>query len=79
MGLNRNSKEHLLKVQGKKNNWIAGAINPANKGVLHKELGVAENKKIPIKKLEKAEHSKNITLKRRAILADTLRSFKHKK
>ena len=45
------------------------------KGALHKELGVPEGKKIPAKKLEKAEHSKNPTERRRAVLAKTLKGF----
>lgn len=48
------------------------------KGVLHKELGVPEGKKIPAKKLKKAEHSKNTTLKKRAILAETLSKLRRK-
>jgi hypothetical protein len=43
------------------------------KGALHKELGVPMGKKIPEKKLEKAEHSKNPTTRKRAVLAETLR------
>jgi len=46
------------------------------KGALHKSLGVPEGKKIPEKKLVKAEHSKNPTLRRRAILAETLKGLK---
>jgi len=42
------------------------------KGALHKELGVPQGKKIPEAKLEKAEKSKNPTLRRRADLAKTL-------
>ena len=57
-------------------NWIAGAIK--HKGKLHKELGVKEGKKIPEKKMEKAEHSKNPTIKKEANLAKTLKGF-HKK
>jgi hypothetical protein len=53
--------------------WIQGAIK--HKGALHKELGVPEGKKIPMKKLTKAEHSKNPTLRKRATLAKTLRGF----
>jgi hypothetical protein len=49
------------------------------KGALHKELDVKEGKKIPEKKLEKAEHSKNKTLKKRAVLAETLRKISKKK
>ena len=55
-------------------NWIAGAIK--HKGALHKELHVKEGEKIPEKKLEKAEHSKNPLEKKRANLAKTLKSFK---
>jgi hypothetical protein len=45
------------------------------KGELHKELGVKEGEKIPAKKLEKAEHSKNPKLKKRADLAKTLKKL----
>jgi len=45
------------------------------KGALHKELGVPEGKKIPEKKLVKAEHSKNPTERKRAVLARTLKGF----
>ena len=58
----------------KKEKWIQGAIK--HKGALHKTLGVPEGKKIPEKKLEKAEHSRNPLTKKRAILAETLRGFK---
>jgi hypothetical protein len=51
-------------------NWIKGAIK--HPGALHKELGVKKGKKIPEKKLEKASHSKNKTLAKRANLAKTL-------
>ena len=56
--------------------WISGAIK--HPGALHKKLGVAEGKKIPEKKLESAEHSKNPTERREANLAKTLKGF-HKK
>jgi hypothetical protein len=59
-----------------KEKWIQGAIK--HPGALHKELHVKEGKKIPEKKLEKAEHSKNPTLKKRAVLAETLKKM-HKK
>ena len=51
-------------------NWIKGAIK--HPGALHRELHVPEGKKIPEKKLEKAEHSKNPKLAKRAHLAETL-------
>lgn len=60
--------------------WIQSALKPSSKGKLHKELNVPEGKKIPAKKLEKAEHSKNPTLRKRAVLAETLKKLsKHKK
>lgn len=45
-------------------------------GKLHRELGIPEGKKIPAKKLEKAEHSKNTTIKKEAILAKTLKRLR---
>lgn len=54
-------------------NWIAGAIK--HPGALHKELGVPEGKKIPAKRLEKAEHSDNPKLAKRARLAETLKGL----
>lgn len=47
-------------------------------GKLHKELGVKEGEKIPAKKLIKAEHSKNPTIRKEANLAKTLKSFHRK-
>ena len=60
-------------VDGK---WIQGAIK--HKGALHKELHVAEGKKIPEKKLQKAEHSSNPKLAKRAHLAETLKHLGRK-
>jgi len=48
------------------------------KGALHEELHVPKGKKIPEKKLEKAEHSKNPKLRKRAVLAETLKDMKKK-
>ena len=70
------SKKDTMNKEPKK--WIQGAINPKNKGALHEALGVPDGKRIPEKKLEKAEHSKNPLTKKRAILAETLKGFKHK-
>ncbi len=55
-------------------NWISSAIQ--HPGALHKKLGVPKGKKIPEKKLEKAEHSKSTTLRKEANLAKTLKGFK---
>lgn len=67
-----------LKTGGaaKDDHWIAGATK--NKGALHRELHVPEGEKIPAKKLEKAEHSKNPTERKRADLAKTLEGMHHK-
>lgn len=51
-------------------NWIAGATK--NKGALHRALHVPEGQKIPAKKLAKAAHSDNPTMRKRAALAKTL-------
>ena len=56
--------------------WIQAAIK--HPGALHESLHVPEGKKIPVARLEKAEHSKNPTLARRARLAETLRGLKKK-
>lgn len=53
-----------------KKKWIQGAIK--HPGALHKSLGVPAGKKIPAKKLAKAEHSSNPKTRRRARLAKTL-------
>ena len=69
-------KDH--RKDGGKVDWIKGATSK-HKGALHRELGVPEGKKIPEKKLEKAEHSKNPTERKRADLAETLKGFHHRK
>lgn len=53
-------------------NWIQKAIK--HKGALHEELHVPMGKKIPMKKLNKAEHEEG-KLGKRARLAKTLRGF----
>lgn len=53
--------------------WIKGAIK--HPGALHKELHVPEGKKIPEKKLEKAEKAGGKE-GRRARLAETLKKMK---
>lgn len=46
------------------------------KGALHEALGVPEGKKIPDKKIGKAEHSKSPKLRKEAVLAQTLKGLK---
>ena len=56
--------------------WIQKAVPKSHRGMLKKELGVPEGKKIPAKKLAKAEHSKNPTIRKQANLAKTLKKMK---
>lgn len=53
--------------------WIQGAIK--HPGALHKSLHVPKGQKISMSKIEKAEHSSNPTLRKRAKLAETLKGF----
>lgn len=57
-------------------NWIAGAIK--NTGSLRKALKVPEGKTIPSGKLEKAAHSKDPALAKKANLAKTLKAMHRK-
>ena len=70
--MGRSRKEHA-----KEGLWIQEAIQ--HPGALHKSLRVPKGEKIPVKKLEKATHSNNPLLKKRATLAETLRHLNHKK
>ena len=56
--------------------WIQGAIK--HPGILHKELHVPKGQTIPAKKLHAAEKAGGVIAKR-AHLAETLKSFHHKK
>ena len=58
----------------KKDDWIEGAIK--RPGALREELHVKKGEKIPAKKLEKAMHSDDALLRKRARLAETLKGFK---
>ena len=81
--VNRDVKAANAKAEGKpheggykKGGWIKGAIKKP--GALHKTLGVKEGEKIPEKKLEKAEHSKNKLTAKRAHLAETFKGMARK-
>lgn len=65
----QNSKESKM--------WISGAIKKP--GALRKSLHVKAGEKIPEGKLKKAEHSKNPTTRKRAVLAETLKKMHKKK
>ena len=56
--------------------WIQDAIKKP--GSLKKSLHVKKGEKIPEKKLEKAEHSKNPKTRKRAVLAETLKGLRKK-
>ena len=59
----------------KSGNWISGAIK--HPGALHKQLGIAQGKKIPKSTLAKAAKSGG-TLGKRARLAETLGKLRKK-
>ena len=61
-----------------KDKWIQKSIDPSSKGKLHRALNIPVGKKIPEKKLEKATHSKNPTVKKEAVWAETLKGFRKK-
>lgn len=50
-----------------------------NKGGLHRSLKVPMGQKIPMKKIEKATHSKNKLEKKQAILAENMMGKNTKK
>jgi hypothetical protein len=54
--------------------WIQKAIKKP--GALHETLNVPKDKKISESKLTEAKKSKNKLLRKRAILASTLKKFK---
>lgn len=56
--------------------WIQGAIKKP--GALRESLHVKKGEKIPAAKLKKAEHSKNPTTRKRAVLAETLKHMRKK-
>lgn len=47
------------------------------KGALHSDLGVPQGDPIPSGKLDAATHSEDPMVKKRAVLAETMREWKH--
>lgn len=47
------------------------------KGKLHRELGISEDKKIPAERLQAATHSKDPEIRRDAIRAETMKKWHH--
>lgn len=82
MAAKRHSDE-ADKFEDRKNGGAAyakgGFLKGMKKGALHREMGVPEGEKIPAKKLEKAEHSDNPKLRKRAVLAESMRHWDHHK
>lgn len=68
--MGRAKKEYLRKAMG---GWIKNAIKKP--GSLHRALHVPSGEKIPPVKLAQAAHSRNPLLRRRASLAQTLKTF----
>jgi hypothetical protein len=64
-------------IEAKKKNWIAGAIR--HPGALRKALGVKGDEPIPVSRLQAAAKSKDPKMRRRAILALTLRKLHRKR
>jgi hypothetical protein len=64
------------KARGGDAKWIQGAIK--HPGALHKSLHVPSGEKIPEAKLNKAAHSSNPVLRKRAVLAKTLKRINEK-
>ena len=59
--------------------FIQKAINPEHKGALRSKLGAKKGRPIPAEKLKKAEHSKNPTTRKQAVLAKTLKKIGREK
>jgi hypothetical protein len=58
---------------------MAKKFNPGGqRGKLHRELGIPVSKKIPAARLRAATHSKNATIRRDAIRAETMKKWNHK-
>jgi hypothetical protein len=53
------------------------ALNPAHRGLLHKELGVPEGKKLSVRQLARAARSKNPKERERANFAKNARKWNH--
>jgi hypothetical protein len=58
--------------------WIKDALPESSKGKLHKKLKIPAGEKIPDAKIMKAEKSKNPTLRKEAVLAQTLKGMRRK-
>lgn len=48
-------------------------IKKTHRGLLHKNLGVSRGKKLTVKELERAKHSKSLAVRKRAQYAINMR------
>lgn len=54
---------------------MAIKIKPSHKGLLHKNLGIPEGKKIPLSTMVKAKHSSSPAVRKRANFAINARKW----
>ncbi len=57
---------------------MAIKIKPENKGKLHKELGIAKDKKIPVAKMEKAKSKASPAEKKSIVFAENAKKWNKK-
>ncbi len=72
-----NLNEIATTTQRNRGKRMAIHIKKSHKGLLHKDLGVGADKKIPAGKLEKATHSSNAAVKKRAVFAENAKHWHH--
>ncbi len=65
-------------AKAREEHWIDEALNPNNKGDLHRRTRTPKGKKIPAAKLEKALHSKDPKTRHEAQFAENVRKGKRK-
>lgn len=54
---------------------MAIKIKPSHKGLLHKDLGIAKGKKIPVAKMEKAKSKADPAEKKRIVFAENAKKW----
>ncbi len=52
-------------------------IKPENKGKLHREMGIPQGKKIPVKKLEQEKKGASPAEKKRIVFAENVKRWDH--
>jgi hypothetical protein len=72
------SWRYRQRKKARRRRWIQKAVNPRHKGLLHRELGVPQGRKIPMAKLRRALKMGG-KIARRAQFAINMRKFQRKK